>query len=100
MLDVLGRAKRSRKGIADSLENTEGFEGVTGTISFSRESHVPLKTVWVIEVHNAEKILAQAFIPDSVPPPVLDKPGARARRRPSAVSLAILYANRHLGDGG
>jgi branched-chain amino acid transport system substrate-binding protein len=74
MLDVLGRAKRSRKGIVDSLENTEGFEGVTGTISFSRESHVPLKTVWVIEVHDAERSLAQAFVPDSVPAPVLDEP--------------------------
>jgi hypothetical protein len=43
-----------------------------GTISFSAEHHVPLKTVWVIAVQNAERSLASAFVPDSVPPPILD----------------------------
>jgi branched-chain amino acid transport system substrate-binding protein len=71
MLDVLGRA-RSQKGIFHALEHTEGFKGVTGTISFSSESHVPLKTVWVIAVQNGEKTLSSAFVPDSVPPPTPD----------------------------
>jgi branched-chain amino acid transport system substrate-binding protein len=71
MLDVLGRA-RNQKGIFHALEHTEGFKGVTGTISFSSESHVPLKTVWVIAVQNGEKTLSSAFVPDSVPPPTLD----------------------------
>lgn len=69
ILDALGRA-RSRKGLFRALEHTTGFPGVTGTISFSPESHVPLKTVWVIEVQNGEKSLASAFVPDSVPPPL------------------------------
>jgi branched-chain amino acid transport system substrate-binding protein len=73
MLDVLDRA-RSQRGIFYALEHTEGFEGVTGTISFSSESHVPLKTVWVIAVQSGEKSLASAFVPDSVPPPILDNP--------------------------
>jgi branched-chain amino acid transport system substrate-binding protein len=73
MLDVLDRA-RSQRGIFYALEHTEGFEGVTGTISFSSESHVPLKTVWVIAVQNGEKSLASAFVPESVPPPILDNP--------------------------
>ncbi len=73
MLDVLGRA-RSQRGIFYALEHTEGFKGVTGTISFSSESHVPLKTVWIIAVQNGEKSLADAFVPDSVPPPILDNP--------------------------
>jgi branched-chain amino acid transport system substrate-binding protein len=71
MLDVLGRAP-SRGGVFNALEDTEGFKGVTGEISFSHEHHVPLKTVWVIGVRNGEKSLASAFVPDSVPPPILD----------------------------
>jgi len=73
MLDALRRA-RSQRGIFYALEHTEGFKGVTGTISFSSESHVPLKTVWVIAVQNGEKSLATAFVPASVPPPILDNP--------------------------
>lgn len=73
LLDVLHRAQRQR-GIFYALEHTEGFEGVTGTISFSPQSHVPLKTVWVIAVKNGEKSLASAFVPTSVPPPILDNP--------------------------
>jgi len=73
MLDVLRRA-RNEVGIFHSLESTEGFRGVTGTISFGPESHVPLKTVWVIAVQNGEKGLAEAFIPDSIPPPILHNP--------------------------
>jgi branched-chain amino acid transport system substrate-binding protein len=73
ILDVLGRA-RSREGLLHALEHTEGFPGVTGTISFSPESHVPLKTVWVVAVRDGEKSLARAFVPDRVPPPLLENP--------------------------
>ena len=34
----------------------------------------PLKTVWVIEVQNGEKSLVSAFVPHSVPPPILESP--------------------------
>lgn len=70
MLDVLSRA-RSSQGIRRALEHTNGFEGVTGTISFSPESHVPLKTVWILEVQNGEKSLASHFVPMSVPAPIV-----------------------------
>jgi branched-chain amino acid transport system substrate-binding protein len=73
LLDVLGRS-RNKNEFFRTLENTEGFKGVTGTISFSSESHVPLKTVWVIAVQDGEKSLADAFVPDSIPPPILDNP--------------------------
>jgi branched-chain amino acid transport system substrate-binding protein len=71
ILDVLGRA-RNQARIFNALENTDGFQGVTGTISFSTASHVPSKTVWVIAVQDGEKSLASDFVPDSVPPPILD----------------------------
>jgi len=73
LLDVLRRAQSQRR-IFYALEHTEGFKGVTGTISFSPQSHVPLKTVWVIAVQNGEKSLASAFVPALVPPPILDNP--------------------------
>jgi branched-chain amino acid transport system substrate-binding protein len=73
MLDVLRRAPR-QNGILHALERTTGFRGVTGTISFSSQSHVPLKTVWILEVRNGQTSLASAFVPDSVPPPILDRP--------------------------
>jgi branched-chain amino acid transport system substrate-binding protein len=71
MVDVLRRARQpNRNRIVRALESTHGFQGVTGTISFSRDSHVPLKTVWVVEVQNGQRSLASAFVPDSVPPPL------------------------------
>jgi len=73
MLDVLRRA-RGPGDIFRALEQTQGFQGVTGTISFSPASHVPLKTVWVIAVQNGELSLASAFVPNSVPPPMVDAP--------------------------
>ncbi len=73
ILDVLRRA-RNQAGIFPALENTAGFQGVTGTISFSPASHVPLKTVWAIAVQNGVKSLADAFVPDSIPPPILGNP--------------------------
>jgi branched-chain amino acid transport system substrate-binding protein len=73
MLDVLQRAQ-NRRQIFYALEDTTGFKGVTGTISFSPQSHVPLKTVWIIAVQNGEKSLASAFVPASVPPPILHNP--------------------------
>jgi branched-chain amino acid transport system substrate-binding protein len=73
ILDALGRA-RSREGLFHALEHTNGFPGVTGTISFGPESHVPLKTVWIVAVKNGEKSLADAFVPDSVPPPLPANP--------------------------
>jgi branched-chain amino acid transport system substrate-binding protein len=73
LLDVLRRAQTPRE-IFHALEHTDGFKGVTGTISFSPQSHVPLKTVWIIAVQNGEKSLASAFVPAVVPPPILDNP--------------------------
>jgi branched-chain amino acid transport system substrate-binding protein len=73
MLDAIRRSRSSR-GIFHALERTTGFQGVTGEISFSSASHVPLKTVWIVAVQFGEKSLADAFVPDSVPPPILDSP--------------------------
>jgi branched-chain amino acid transport system substrate-binding protein len=72
MRDALQRARNSRRSVLEALEHTAGFEGVTGTISFSAESHVPLKTVWIVAVQNGASSLAADFVPDAVPPPIRD----------------------------
>jgi branched-chain amino acid transport system substrate-binding protein len=93
VLDILHRA-RNEGGLFEALEHTRNFQGVTGTISFSSDSHVPLKTVWVIAVQNGEKRLASSFVPESVPPPLpesvdnvlnsLFKPGGRSNTKDSS----------------
>lgn len=72
LLDVLQRTTDIRPArIAEALEETDGFQGVTGTISYSAESHVPNKNVWIVKVKQGESSLAQTMVPSGVPPPFL-----------------------------
>lgn len=57
------------ENVIDVLEDTVNFEGVTGTISFSKDTHVPKKTVWIIQIDQGKKSLAASFIPKKIPPP-------------------------------
>lgn len=56
---MIAKEAIERAGTTDSaainteLENTENFEGITGTFSFD-EKHDPVKTVSIIEIQNAE----------------------------------------------
>jgi len=67
------RSPRSRD-LFQALEDTRDFPGVTGTITFGPGSRVPLKTVWILEVEDGQRSLADAFVPVSVPEPL---PGPR-----------------------
>ena len=73
ILDVLQRARqeKSTPRLLAALEDTQGFQGVTGTIGFSKDNHVPQKTVWIIAVGDGQKELADAFIPQVVPDPMI-----------------------------
>ena len=73
ILDVLQRAKqeRSTPRLLAAFEDTQEFHGVTGTIGFSKDNHVPKKTVWIIAVSDGQKELADAFIPQVVPDPMI-----------------------------
>jgi branched-chain amino acid transport system substrate-binding protein len=71
LLDVLQRTTDIRPArIAEALEETDGFQGVTGTISYSAESHVPNKNVWIVKVAHGESSLAQILVPDQIPSPI------------------------------
>lgn len=72
LLDVLQRTTDIRPArIAEALEGTDGFQGVTGTISYSAESHVPNKNVWIVSVAHGESSLAQALVPSQIPSPIM-----------------------------
>jgi branched-chain amino acid transport system substrate-binding protein len=75
LLDVVQRAATLHsRDIAKALAATRGFHGVTGTISYTEENHVPQKTVWIIRVTQGQRSLAAAFIPEVIPPPILPEP--------------------------
>jgi branched-chain amino acid transport system substrate-binding protein len=72
LLDVVRHAEALRpQNIAEALAATRGFQGVTGTISYTEGDHVPHKTVWIISVTQGQPSLAASFIPDMVPPPII-----------------------------
>lgn len=71
LLDVLQRTTDIRPiSIAEALEGTSGFQGVTGAITYSAESHVPDKNVWIVKVAQGESSLAQTLVPSQVPSPI------------------------------
>jgi len=72
LLQVVQQAKNfRRRDLLDALEHTQDFQGVTGTISYTKDNHVPKKTVWIIRLTEGQRSLAAALIPDIVPPPLL-----------------------------
>lgn len=53
--DAIERAGSTEPdAIRDALENTRGFQGVTGEISYTRESMVPPKPISIISVQDGE----------------------------------------------
>lgn len=72
LIDLFKRTDSANPSyLYEALENTKDFKGVTGNISYSIDSHVPKKPVWIIEVNNGNKTLADHFIPNDVPPPLI-----------------------------
>ena len=67
---ILGEALHhsNSDNVISFLEQMDSFEGVTGTISYTKETHVPKKTVWIIQIEEGKKSLAAEFIPEAIPP--------------------------------
>src|SRR5262245_2966870 len=58
-----------QKAIPEALEATDGFAGVTGSISFGALAHIPDKDVTVVKVVGTTLTLAAVIRPQKVPPP-------------------------------
>jgi branched-chain amino acid transport system substrate-binding protein len=70
MADALGRATSlAGADIKAAIEATTGFPGITGSISFTPEAHVPLKGVTIIDVEGGAFTLGAEVVPTSVPAP-------------------------------
>ncbi len=51
------------KPLAEALAATQGFKAVTGEITYSRESGVPLKGVSIISVHDGQYKVEEVWMP-------------------------------------
>jgi branched-chain amino acid transport system substrate-binding protein len=58
-----------QKAIPEALESTDGFAGVTGSISFGPFAHIPEKEVTVVKVDGTTLTLAAVIRPQKVPLP-------------------------------
>lgn len=56
------------QAIRDALEGLTDVDLLTGTLSYSPENHVPIKTVAIIEVRDGEFQLVEFWEPESIPP--------------------------------
>jgi branched-chain amino acid transport system substrate-binding protein len=68
MADAITRAgETGGEAIRDALEETTGFKGATGEISYSEDSHIPDKSVALIEVKDGKFNLIKIVVPKTVP---------------------------------
>ena len=69
MVDAMERAGTTDgPAVRDALAATQGFAGVTGTISYEEGSRIPSKSVALIEVVDNENTLINVVVPENVPP--------------------------------
>lgn len=70
LADAIKRAGTDQpQAIREALQATRDLPGVTGSISFAPDSHIPKKTVTLVAVKNQRPTLAAEIIPKRVPPP-------------------------------
>ena len=70
LADTIRRAgSDTRPAILATLPTTSDLNGVTGSISYEGDSHIPRKTVSVVRVAGGERQLAAQLVPSHVPPP-------------------------------
>jgi len=53
--------------IRDALASTTGFKGATGEISYTKESHIPTKSVALVEAKDGKFELIKTTVPKTVP---------------------------------
>jgi branched-chain amino acid transport system substrate-binding protein len=70
MVDAIKRANSTNgAAIRDALAATNGFVGVTGTITYAPGIRVPQKSVWIIAIKDGQYTLAAELTPKKVPAP-------------------------------
>jgi branched-chain amino acid transport system substrate-binding protein len=70
MVDAIKRAGGTDSAaVKSAIESTKDFPGITGSITFSADSHVPQKGVTVIDVKGGKFTLGAEVVPEKVPAP-------------------------------
>jgi branched-chain amino acid transport system substrate-binding protein len=70
LVDAIKRAgSTDAQAIKTALENTKNFPGITGSITFSADSHVPQKGVTIIALKDGKYTLGAEVVPEKVPAP-------------------------------
>jgi branched-chain amino acid transport system substrate-binding protein len=70
LADALKRAgSTDAQAIKQAIEQTKGFAGITGAITFSADAHVPQKGVTIIGVKGGKFTLTGEVVPEKVPAP-------------------------------
>jgi branched-chain amino acid transport system substrate-binding protein len=70
MVDAIKRAGGTDSAaVKTAIEATKDFKGITGSITFSADSHVPQKGVTVIAVKGGKFTLGAEVVPEKVPAP-------------------------------
>jgi branched-chain amino acid transport system substrate-binding protein len=69
-VDAISRAGSTSAGdIRAALETTQGFEGITGAISYAPGNRVPKKSVAIVKVVDERQTLVETLLPASVVTP-------------------------------
>ena len=69
MADAMTRAgETGGEKVRDALGETTGFKGATGDISYKDGSHIPDKSVALIEIKDGKFSLIEIVVPEMVPP--------------------------------
>ncbi|MEJ7749539.1 MAG: ABC transporter substrate-binding protein [Candidatus Limnocylindrales bacterium] len=70
LVDAIKRAgSTDSAAVKTAIEGTKDFKGISGSITFSADSHVPQKGVTVIAVKGGKFTLGAEVVPEKVPAP-------------------------------
>ena len=70
MADAVKRANGTDSAaVKKALEETKGFPGITGLVTFSADTHVPQKGVTMIAITGGKFTLGAEVVPEKVPAP-------------------------------
>jgi branched-chain amino acid transport system substrate-binding protein len=70
LVDAIKRAGGTDSAaVKAALESTTGFKGITGSITFTPQAHVPQKSVTIIDIEGGQLSLAGDVVPEKVPAP-------------------------------
>lgn len=70
LVDAIKRAgSMDAKALKSAIEGTTGYPGITGSITFTPDAHVPQKGVTIIAVTGQKFTLGAEVVPEKVPAP-------------------------------